>query len=111
MKTTNNDIGKFIEELLKIYNGDDKVLKNMFNEQVKIDEENSWGLGIGIEKVGNKTTYWHSGINPGYQSLIVINGQDNSGVVVLTNSDNGLNFSKLIARSLLNIDGNWDIRR
>lgn len=110
LKTTNSDIGKFIEELLNVYNGDDKVLKNMFSEQVEIDKENSWGLGIGIEHVGNKTTYWHSGINPGYQSLIVINGEDNSGVAILTNSDNGLDFAKEIARCLMNINGKWDIK-
>lgn len=111
LTTTNNDISKFVEELLKVYKSDNQVLKNMFNEQVKIDEQDSWGLGIGIEKVGTKKTYWHSGINPGFQSLIVINGEDNCGVIVLTNSDNGLSFSKEIAKSLLKIEGNWDIKR
>ena len=80
--------------------------------KVKIDENNAWGSGIAIEYINEtQMTYWHSGINPGFQSLFVLYPEQNKYIVILTNSDRGLDFSKEIARSFLNIDGEWDIKR
>ncbi len=100
------DMSLFCDELLKQYHSGN----NMFNPKINIDENNSWGLGIAIEKIGDETTYWHSGINPGFQSLVVLNPAKNSYIVILTNSDNGLNFSRQVARELLNLEGRWDIK-
>ncbi|MDE7431999.1 MAG: serine hydrolase, partial [Lachnospiraceae bacterium] len=76
-----------------------------------IDPVNSWGLGIAIEYESEGETYWHSGINPGFQSLFVLYPSQNKYVIILTNSDSGLLFSKEIAKDFLEIDGNWDIKR
>jgi hypothetical protein len=45
----------------------------------------------------------HSGINPGFQSLIVLYPEQNKYVIVLTNSDYGLELSKSVAKNLLEI--------
>jgi len=113
LKTTPMDMSLFIDHILSefYYNKDILLSGNMFNDAVTIDKHNSWGLGIAIERTNNKTTYWHSGINPGFQSLIVLNPEEKSYVIVFTNSDNGLEFSKKITRKLLNINGTWDIIR
>ena len=87
-------------------------MKEMFVRAIRIDDVNSWGLGIAIEESeSDGKTYWHSGINPGFQSLIVLYPQQDKYMVVLTNSDNGLTFSKDIIRTNLGIDGDWDIKR
>ena len=84
----------------------------MFEPAVVIDEENMWGLGIAIESDGEgETTYWHSGINPGFQSLYVLYPEENKYIVVLTNSDNGLNFATETARTFLGFEGQWQIKR
>ena len=53
----------------------------------------------------------HSGINPGFQSLYVLDPDENKYIVILTNSDRGLDYSKETARSFLGVDGVWDIKR
>ena len=84
----------------------------MFAPAIKIDEKNSWGLGIAIEAARpSEVTYWHSGINPGAQSLFDLYPEQNKYVVILTNNDDGLNFAKEKARGFLNFDGVWDIKR
>jgi hypothetical protein len=87
----------------------------MFLPAVEIDETDAWGLGIAIEHTKDeeniKTTYWHSGINPGFQSLYVLDPEENKYIVVITNSDNGLDYSKEKAREFLRVNGEWNIRR
>ena len=111
LRSTAKDMSLFCNELMKQYNDGDDLLKDMFLPTVNIDDKNTWGLGIAIESENRGKTYWHSGINPGFQSLYVIYPEDNKYVVSITNSDNGLDFSKEIARDFLNLDGAWDIKR
>lgn len=111
LKSTNEDMAVFCRELTNEYYSGDGAVKEMLFAGVNIDDVNSWGLGIAIESESKGETYWHSGINPGFQSLIVLYPSENKYVIILTNSDNGLMFAKEIARDFLEIDGNWDIRR
>lgn len=111
LKSSNEDMAAFCSELTNEYYSGDGAVKEMFSAAVNIDDVNSWGLGIAIESDSKGETYWHSGINPGFQSLIVLYPLQNKYVIILTNSDNGLMFAKEVARDFLEIDGNWDIKR
>lgn len=111
LRSTAKDMSLFCNELMTQYNNGDDALKGMFLSAVTIDDKNSWGLGIAIESESKGKTYWHSGINPGFQSLYVLYPADNKYVISITNSDNGLDFSKELARNFLNVDGVWDIKR
>lgn len=111
LKSTSEDMSVFCRELTNEYYSGDGIIKEMFSAAVNIDDVNSWGLGIAIESESKGETYWHSGINPGFQSLIVLYPSQNKYVIILTNSDNGLMFAKEITRDFLEIDGNWDIKR
>ena len=111
LKSSNEDMAAFCSELINEYYSGDGAVKEMFSAAVNIDDVNSWGLGIAIESESKGETYWHSGINPGFQSLIVLYPSQNKYVIILTNSDDGLMFAKEIARDFLEIDGNWDIKR
>ncbi|MCR4713889.1 MAG: serine hydrolase [Treponemataceae bacterium] len=111
LRSTAKDMSLFCSELMKQYNDGDDSLKDMFLSAVNIDDKNSWGLGIAIESESRGETYWHSGINPGFQSLYVLYPADNKYVVSITNSDNGLDFSKEIAKDFLSVNGVWDIKR
>lgn len=104
LKSTSEDMAVFCGELMG--------MKEMFVPAVSIDDVNSWGLGIAIEETESSgTTYWHSGINPGFQSLLVLCPQQDRYMVVLTNSDSGLDFAKNMVRTILGINGEWDIKR
>ena len=98
-------MANFCKELTLQYNSGDKAMSEIFVHAINIDDVNSWGLGIAIESTSDGDTYWHSGINPGFQSLIVLYPQQNKSVIVLTNSDNGLTLSKDIAKTFLAVDG------
>ena len=111
LKSTSKDMAIFCKELMQQYNSNKGSIKDMFSVVANIDDNNSWGLGIAIESEQYGETYWHSGINPGFQSLLVLYPSHNKYIIVVTNSDNGLNFSKDIARSFLGVDGSWDIPR
>lgn len=111
LNTCTKDMTLFAEELLKIYNTGSPAMKEMFVEQTRIDAVNGWGAGIAIEHGDKATTYWHSGINPGMQSLFVLCPDLNRAVIVMTNSDSGLGFAKKKVRDLLGIHGTWDIVR
>ena len=69
LRSTAKDMSLFCNELMTQYNNGDDALKGMFLSAVTIDDKNSWGLGIAIESESKDKTYWHSGINPGFQSL------------------------------------------
>lgn len=111
LKSTSEDMAVFCQELMKEYYGSDGAGKEMFSPAVNIDSNNSWGLGIAIEAENKGVTYWHSGINPGFQSLFVLYPSQNKYVIILTNSDSGLKFAKEIAKDFLDVDGNWNIKR
>ena len=97
----------FCRELMQRYDSGSA----MFNDEVTIDDNNSWGLGIAIESGPDGTTYWHSGINPGFQSLYVLYPEQEKFIVVVTGSDYGLDLSKEKANDFLGTDGTWDIAR
>ena len=78
---------------------------------VDIDGQNKWGPGMAVESHEGHVTYWHSGINPGFQSLFVLYPGQDRFIIVLTNSDNGLSFSQDVAREYLNVDDSWEIPR
>lgn len=111
LKSTSQDMALFCDRLMLEYNNESSAVKGMFEPAVRIDNENSWGLGIAVETGSQGTTFWHSGINPGFQSLIVLYPEQYKYAIALTNSDNGLNLSKAVVRDILGVNGVWDIKR
>ena len=111
-KSTAEDMSLFCGELMERAKDPDDALNIMFHPAVSTGDGNAWGLGIAIENAGGtETTYWHSGINPDFQSLFVLYPGEDKYAVILTNSDSGLDFSKELARRHLGVDGEWDIPR
>lgn len=110
-KSTCEDMSVFCQELMRQYHSGDGAVKDMFSDAVAIDSVNSWGLGLAIETEREGETYWHSGINPGFQSLFVLYPLQDKYIIILTNSDNGLLFAQETAGTFLEVDGKWEIRR
>lgn len=110
-KSTSEDMSLFCQELMRQYYSGDGAVKDMFSDAVAIDPVNDWGLGIAIEAEQEGKTYWHSGINPGFQSLFALYPSQNRYIIILTNSDSGLLFAKETASAFLEVDGKWEIPR
>lgn len=60
-----------------------------------------WGLGFGIEKTVEGESLWHWGDNGVFKAFFVVRPAAKSGVVYMTNSENGLSIGrKIIAETL-----------
>ena len=77
----------------------DASKKEMQRAQWKTSRsEGSYGLGLDIEKVGNRRLFGHSGGFPGYVSRSFVDPKDGIAVVVLVNCHAG--WASLIAKTI-----------
>lgn len=84
--TTANDLSKFAKELIRYKNeGSGEMFEVQKNTKSAGGE---YALGIIPRKLSNgKTVYEHNGTLTGWNAQLVISPEDNTGMVVLTNSD------------------------
>jgi CubicO group peptidase (beta-lactamase class C family) len=61
----------------------------------------SWGLGWGLEKPAWGTSYWHWGDNGVFRCFVMASRQTRNGVVMFTNSENGLAIAGEVVRLAL----------
>lgn len=110
LHTTAADYARFVIAVLE-GEGLKKQTRNlMLSPQVRTDEtclvctrpgtklstELGWGLGWGLQTTDEGTSFWHWGDNGNNKSFIVAFDKQKSGMVVLTNSANGLSIIKEI---------------
>jgi CubicO group peptidase (beta-lactamase class C family) len=60
-----------------------------------------WGLGFGIEKTAEGESLWHWGDNGVFKAFFVVRPATKSGVVYMTNSENGLSIGRQILAEAL----------
>jgi CubicO group peptidase (beta-lactamase class C family) len=60
-----------------------------------------WGLGFGIEKTAEGESLWHWGDNGVFKAFFVVRPASKSGVVYMTNSENGLSIGHQILAETL----------
>ena len=60
-----------------------------------------WGLGFGIEKTAEGESLWHWGDNGVFKAFFVARPASKSGVVYMTNSENGLSIGRQILAETL----------
>lgn len=63
-----------------------------FTPQIEVDEGVAWGLGWGLQDVEGYSSIWHWGHNDGYRAFVIANPEQRMGLVVFTNSDNGMSL-------------------
>lgn len=61
----------------------------------------SWGLGWGLEKTGGGSYFWHWGDNGVFRSFVMASREARNGVVMFTNSENGLAIAAEVTRLAL----------
>jgi CubicO group peptidase (beta-lactamase class C family) len=86
LRASAEDMGRLLAGLLKPPQGWEQEVSMLTTPRVRVNEENSWGLGIGIQQIGGSKIIWHWGVNyPGYQSLMLGSPDSGDGLVVLMN--------------------------
>jgi CubicO group peptidase (beta-lactamase class C family) len=76
-----------------------RVFRQMFRAAVPVDPKLglSWGLGWALEaRRGGQQCFFHWGANPGFRAFALGCPADGSGIVILTNGDNGLELAEPI---------------
>jgi CubicO group peptidase (beta-lactamase class C family) len=105
--TTAQDFGKFLSAILKGKGLKNTTLKQMLTAQIKVSESGtnntsrmpdkfspslSWGLGAGLQNTADGVSFWHWGDNGNTKAFFVAFDKHKTGVVVFTNSANGLSI-------------------
>ncbi len=104
LRATAGDLARFLIVAMDV--------PEMRAPQVRVSDQLSWGLGIGVQHAPSGDSIWHWGQNPGWESLMVGYPDSKTGVVVLTNGGPplaGLTLAREIAHAALGGDhyGYW----
>ncbi|PWV55573.1 serine hydrolase [Chitinophaga sp. S165] len=104
LMTTISDYTKFGANILKKRELSDKIWQDMIRIQSK-DQNASFGLGWAVynDLKGEELALLHTGSDPGVRTAIVLLPKSKRGLVIFTNSDNGIPLIKDIIKSALNI--------
>lgn len=105
LHTTAADYALFMEAILNGTGLKTATRKAMLTAQVAVDPEctnctNSepksvskevfWGLGVGLQKTPQGESFWHWGDNGAFKCYMVAYVKQKTGLVMFTNSENGL---------------------
>jgi CubicO group peptidase (beta-lactamase class C family) len=120
LETTAEDYAIFLDAVLQGKGLRPATLREMEKPQIAVDPECSnciegtpsgklsttvfWGLGFGIEKTADGESLWHWGDNGVFKAFFVVRPASRSGVVYMTNSENGLSIGRQILAETLGGD-------
>ncbi|MCK4816594.1 serine hydrolase, partial [bacterium] len=102
------DLASFLIELANPRYLSEDIASRIDSTQVNINQDFSWGLGIGIQHSKYGNAIWQNGITFGYRSVMVIYPGEGHGVVVLTNIESGLPAAYDIAARALGGKAQWE---
>ena len=75
--------------------------------QTRINQDFSWGLGIGIQHTIHGDAIWQNAITLAFRGIMVMYPELGHGVVVLTNSEAGLPVAYGVAERALGGEAKW----
>jgi CubicO group peptidase (beta-lactamase class C family) len=116
LHTTASDYARFMEAVINGTGLKPATHKEMLTPQTAVDpactnctdrapgeksKEVFWGLGVGIEKTAVGETFWHWGDNGAFKCFMIAYPKKKSGLVMFTNSENGLSIhTEVVADAL-----------
>jgi CubicO group peptidase (beta-lactamase class C family) len=119
LNTTTKDYARFVAAILNGKGLKTATLRAMETPQIALDPECRictegepkqlsknlfWGLGWGIERKDGSTMLWHWGDNGVFKCFVMADPKSKSGVVMLTNSQNGLKIAEPLADEAMGTD-------
>ncbi len=105
LRTTAQDFGKFLSAISKGTGLKLATWRQMLTPQIKVSESGtnntsgppaklsdslSWGLGWGLQTTADGVAFWHWGDNGNTKAYVVVYDKQQFGLVVFTDSANGL---------------------
>ncbi len=91
LHTTTADYGRFLVAVMQGRRLSDSLHTAMMSPQADVAAGVQWGLGLGLEVGGDRgVALWHWGHNGGYRAFVLGYPADGSGLVMFSNSDNGM---------------------
>ncbi|CCD96013.1 putative Beta-lactamase precursor [Bradyrhizobium sp. ORS 375] len=99
LSTSLQDYTTFVAAVL----ADKPMLDTITRTPVTVDAKLglSWGLGWGLERGSDGPNLWHWGNNPGYRAFVMASVKTGDGVVLLSNSENGLALAEAATQQAL----------
>lgn len=119
LHTTALDYAKFIIAIMKGTGLKPESMSQMMTPQIRVEEKCincvhkhpgklsdsiSWGLGWGLQQLVQGDFFWHWGDNNGFKSYIAGLRREKKGIIIFTNSSNGLS---IIPQIIYKIWGIW----
>lgn len=97
--TTSSDLARFLIEVQLSLRGEpNRVLSRENAELLLTEVKSNYALGLGLWSQRGQPYFGHDGANDGFRCLMVAHRTEGYGAVVLTNSDNGLEFAHDVVR-------------
>ncbi|MBO3463345.1 beta-lactamase family protein [Aetokthonos hydrillicola Thurmond2011] len=101
LRTTASDYAKFLMMMMQPGTIDsprltEASLHEMLRSQIQINQLLGWGLGWGLEKTRDGNFFWHWGDLETFKSFTIASKESGIGIVILTNSQNGLKICNRI---------------
>ncbi len=119
LNTTAHDYALFLAAVLNGTGLTPATVREMETPQIAVDSECTnctdrkpkelsknifWGLGWGIQRVGKAESLWHWGDNGSFKCFAVADPQRKSGLVMFTNSENGLAIAPAVVHDATGAD-------
>ena len=111
LHTTAGDYAKFMNELVEPHFISRTLRDQMLSTQSFMDEKGTdlaWGLGVGLNRVGDKRYVWHWGDNGTFRAFFIVSAESGLGFVYFANSQNGL---RIVNRMIHLVFSNPEIMR
>jgi CubicO group peptidase (beta-lactamase class C family) len=97
LQTTALDYARFLKALLV----DSELVGAMLVPEIRIDDELSWSLGMGVETAGNERFFWQWGDDDTFKALAAGSRSNGAAVVVFTNGVWGLDVARPVVELVL----------
>lgn len=107
LRSTAPDLANFLIELSDPRYLGKTIASQIDSAQVKINQDFSWGLGIGIQHSSQGDAIWQNANTFAFRGFMVIYPGEGYGIVVLTNSESGLPVAYDIAGKALGGKAKW----
>lgn len=107
LRTTATDYAKFLMAMMEPAANDafllnETSLNQMVHQNISINQSLGWGLGWGVEHtIGDGDFFWHWGDSGVYKSFTLGSRNLRTGMVILTNGENGLRICRNLVTAAL----------
>ena len=107
--TTPSDLARYMMEVQSTFQGKSGgLITSGMARKMLSRHQGDWGLGPALQGEGDSLAFQHGGANAGYRSLFFAFAEQDQGIALMTNSDNGRGLIDEVMRSISHVYG-WNL--